>query len=307
MIKEQIGLVRALRCYVNMRRSSIIRAVRHRQTFPSVALTVAAALAFSGPGAAQLKGPWWPTTGAVILEGGHIESPTFDQVATRLISLAGGPDRLLVVIPTANEAVAPRLRGTGPPFDPSELKRTLESKGAKRVTVLHTRDRQAANSEEFAKVLRTAGGVWIPGGGPRILEKTYRGTLVASELKALLARGGVIAGDSAGAIAIGCFALGWTPDPWGVLIDGLSILPKVTVVPHADAARGYVPSEETLRYLVAHPGPVGLVIDENTALVLNGSVAEVIGAGRVALVDPARDKSKPFLMLKAGGAADVAK
>jgi cyanophycinase-like exopeptidase len=117
----------------------------------------------------------------------------------------------------------------------------------------------------------------------------------------------VIAGDSAGAIAIGCFALGWTPDPWGILIDSLSILPNATVVPHADAARGYVPSEETLKYLVAHPGPVGVVIDENTALVLNGSAAEVLGAGRVALVDPTRDRTKPYLVLKAGDSRDVAK
>jgi cyanophycinase-like exopeptidase len=68
-----------------------------------------------------------------------------------------------------------------------------------------------------------------------------------------------------------------------------------------------VPSEETLRYLVAHPGPVGVVIDENTALVLNGSTAEVIGAGRVALVDPTKDKAKPYLVLKAGGTSEVAK
>ena len=292
---------------MNMRNGSIIRAVTFSQAFRSLALTVAAMLAIAVPGGAQRQVPWWPTTGAVILEGGHSESPTFDEVAKRFIALAGGPDGLLVVIPTANEAVAPRLRGTGPPFDPNELKKTLESKGAKRVRVLHTRDRQVANSEDFVKVLRTAGGVWIPGGGARILENTYRGTLVASELKALLARGGVIAGDSAGAIAIGCFALGWTPDPWGILIDGLSILPNATVVPHADVARGYVPSEETLRYLVAHPGPVGVVIDENTALVLSGSAAEVIGAGRVALVDPTRDRTKPYLVLKAGGTSDVAK
>ena len=155
-------------------------------------------------------------------------------------------------------------------------------------------------------MLRTAGGVWIPGGGARILENFYRGT-PASELKALLARGGVIAGDSAGAIAIGCFALGWTPDPWGILVDGLSILPNATVVPHANLGRGYAPSEETLKYMRAHPGLVGVVIDENTALVLNGSAAEVIGAGRVALVDPTKDKAKPYLVLKAGGTSDLAK
>src|SRR5205823_5049712 len=98
----------------------------------------------------------------------------------------------------------------------------LEGKGAERVIVLHTRDREVANSEEFAKVLRTASGVWIPGGGARILENTYRGTRVAQELKALLARGGVIAGDSAGAIALGSSMLGWTPDPWGVTVQGLA-------------------------------------------------------------------------------------
>jgi len=256
---------------------------------------------------AQRTPPWWPTAGAVILEGGHIESPTFDKVAKRLIELAGGPDALIVIIPTANEAVAPRLRGTGPAFDTAELKELLESKGAHRVRVLHTRDKKVANSEEFAKVLRSAGGVWIPGGGSRILENTYRETLVARELKALLARGGVIAGDSAGAIALGCFALGWTPDPWGVLVEGLAILPNATVLPHASGARGYLPWEETLKYLVAHPGPVGVVIDENTALVLKGSAAEVIGDGGVALVDPAKDKVKPYLVLKAGDMHDSAK
>jgi cyanophycinase len=243
----------------------------------------------------------------VILEGGHIESSTFDAVVKRLIALAGGPDALIVIIPTANGNVAPRLSGTGPPLDTDKLKKLLESKGAHRVSVLHTRDKQVANSEELAKVLRSASGVWIPGGEARILENTYRGTLVARELRALLARGGVIAGDSAGAIAIGCFMLGWTPDPWGIVVEGLAILPNATVLPHASAAQGYFPWEETLKYLVTHPGPVGVVIDENTALVLNGSAAEVIGAGSVALVDPTRDTVKPYVVLKAGDVRDIAK
>ena len=255
----------------------------------------------------QTAKPWWPSAGVVILEGGHIGSSTFDVVAARLIELAGGPDALLVIVPTANEAIAPRLRGSGPAMDTGEVAAELTSRGAHRVAILHTRDRAVADSEEFAKILRTANGVWIPGGGARILENTYRGTLVARELKALLARGGVIAGDSAGAIAIGCYALGWTPDPWGIVVEGLSVLPNVTVVPHANAARGYVPADETLNYLVAHPGPVGVVIDEDTAVVLRGSVAQVVGAGSVAVLDPGQDKAKPYLVLKAGAARDLAR
>jgi cyanophycinase-like exopeptidase len=58
--------------------------------------------------------------------------------------------------------------------------------------------------------------------------------------------------------------------------------------------------------MVAHPGPVGIVIDEDTALVLNGSAAEAIGVGTIALVDPAKDKARPYLVLKGGDKRDLA-
>ncbi len=157
-----------------------------------------------------------------------------------------------------------------------------------------------ANSEAFVEPLRRAKAVWIPGGGSRILENTYRGTRVAHELDALLARGGVIFGDSAGAISLGRAMLGWTPDPWGVVVEGMGVMPRAAIVPHASGAQGYVPATETLGYLKAHPGPTGIVIDENTALVLSLGAADVIGDGAVALVDPTRDGSKPYAVLRAG-------
>jgi cyanophycinase len=271
-----------------------------------LSLLVSAALLTACPHTihSQQSDGWWPSAGSVILEGGHIESATFDAVATRLIALAGGPDALILIIPTANEAVAPRLLGTGPAYDPEELVNLLKTKGAHRVEILHTRDRAMANSDSFAGRLRTAGGVWIPGGRSRILERTYRGTLVERELRALLARGGVIAGDSAGAIAIGCFMLGWTPDPWGIVTEDLALLPRVAVIPHASATQGYVPADETLAYLRTHPGPIGIVIDENTALVLRGSKAEVVGNGSVAFVDPARDSTKSWVVMRSGQSRD---
>jgi cyanophycinase len=274
----------------------------------SILVGIAASLPVAASdAAAQQPTHWWPEQGAVILAGGGIEPPTFDAIAARLIALAGGPDAPIVIIPTANEAVAPRLRGTGPPFDPTELKTLLEAKGAHHVTVLHTRDRRVADSDAFVKPLREARGVWIPGGGGRILERTYRGTRVAQELAAVLTRGGVLLGDSAGAIAIGCFMLGWKPDPWGIVVDGLAVLPHATIVPHANRAQGYVPADETLGYLVRHPGPTGVIIDENTALVLHGPSADVVGVGNVALVDPAKNAKQPFLSLRAGSVTDLSK
>lgn len=172
--------------------------------------------------------------------------------------------------------------------------------------MLHTRDRTVANSDSLAMRLRSAHGVWIPGGGSRILERTYHGTVVERELQALVARGGVIMGDSAGSIALGCYMLGWTPDPWGIVIDDLAVVPLVTVVPHASAAQGYVPAQETLTYLRAHPGPVGIVIDENTALILQQSRGTVIGQGAVRVVDPAMDAAHAIAILKAGDVRDFA-
>src|SRR5438045_3252482 len=48
---------------------------------------------------------WWPTSGAVILGGGGLANETADAFADRLIALAGGPDALIVVIPTASDGL----------------------------------------------------------------------------------------------------------------------------------------------------------------------------------------------------------
>jgi cyanophycinase len=131
------------------------------------------------------------------------------------------------------------------------------------------------------------------------------GTLAEREIKAVLARGGVLAGDSAGAIAIGCAWLTWLPDPFGKRGDEFCALPRIAVSPHANAARGYVTDTEVLGYLRQHPGMIGIDIDQNTVLVLRGSHAEVFGGGTVAFVEPTRSPSGPWLRLRAGERAEM--
>src|SRR5262249_12951743 len=103
------------------------------------------------------------------------------------------------------------------------------------------------------------------------------------------------------------FALGWTPDPFGKLADGLSLLSQVTVSCHANAARGYVVADEVLKYFSTHPPAIGIIIDENTVLILKGSMAEVFGQRGVTILDPTRDRTKPSLRLAAGERHDFAK
>lgn len=280
------ALRRPLKRRFNIRLTS--RAAR-RATLVGVTLIVAT----PARGTAQ-AGPWWPATGTVVLSGGALAGATSDSFVTRIIGLAGGLDAQVVVIPTANARA-----------DTAALRKVFETHGARHVVILDTRDRGVANSSDFAKPLRTANAVFLTGGESMVLERAYLGTLVEREIKAVLARGGVLAGDSAGAIALGCAWLTWLPDPFGKRGDEFCTLPHVAVSPHANVARGYVTDTEVLGYLRQHREIVGIDIDENTVLILRGSEAQVFGDGVVAFINIARSPSAPWLTLRSGQRADV--
>src|SRR3954453_3991441 len=90
-----------------------------------------------------------PQTGTLIIAGGGKLGP---EIVGRFIKLAGGPAASIVVIPTAGED------GTyGPDCTGLKMFRDL---GAKNLTVLHTKDRQEADSEAFIAPLRSAKAVW---------------------------------------------------------------------------------------------------------------------------------------------------
>jgi len=136
---------------------------------------------------------------------------------------------------------------------------------------------------------------------------------VERELKALLSRGGVLAGDSAGAITLGCDWLGWSSAsaPFGVVTRGLCALPHVAVTPHVRPTDGRVGEDEmtdsVFAYVRTHAGTVGINIQENTVLVLRGSMADVFGQGGVTVLDASRNRAGPYLRLVRGPSRDVAR
>jgi len=234
---------------------------------------------------------WWPEKGTVILAGGNLSDSIATNLEKRLVSIAGGSNAMIVVIPSAN----PKF--TGQQFD--DIKKRFKSCGAREVSILNAKDKKMANGDSLTKILRSATGVFITGGQPMILENIYCGTLIEKELKALLSRGGVIGGSSAGAIIIGNMWLTWTPE-FGKRTNDLGILPNVAVSPHANAARDYSVDEEVLKYIVAHPNIIGIDIDEDTFLILDKRTAEVVGKGHVSIMNAAVNKTKPMLRLSNG-------
>ena len=129
-----------------------------------------------------------PDNGSLLVAGGAVEP----EIMNRFIELAGGPDASIIVIPTAN--LPPQL----------EIVNTLRSRGAKNVTVLHTTDRKIADSEAFVQPLKKAGGVWFTGGRQWRLVDAYLDTRTIREVRAVLDRGGVVGGTSAGASILVC-------------------------------------------------------------------------------------------------------
>ena len=106
-----------------------------------------------------------PPRGTVVVVGGGSMGP---EIYSRFIAAAGGPDALIIDVPTAGgDSVynqnAPGTRG-------------WRQAGAKNIYVLHTKDKKLADSDSFAAILKKAGGVWFEGGRQFHLVNSYAGT-----------------------------------------------------------------------------------------------------------------------------------
>jgi cyanophycinase len=218
-------------------------------------------------------------------------------VRDRFVSLAGGAKAHVVVIPTGVSSLRfgekntildpdwPRDRPEWLAYE-AYLKQWL---GTENVTVIHTRDRKVADSEDFVRPLRTATGVFLSAGNAGRHAEAYLDTRTQKELEALLARGGVIFGSSAGAIIQGSYTVrGRTDKPLLMAAGherGFGFLRNVAINPHLTQAKR---ENELINVVDAHPEILGIGIDEDAALVVRGNRFEVIGAGRVAIYDNKR-------------------
>lgn len=91
-------------------------------------------------------------------------------------------------------------------------------------------DVASAGDRGLAELLARADVIHLPGGDPDLIPSLLSGSAAWAAIIIALARGAVLAGASAGAMALG--AVTWTP---GGIVPGLGLVPGVVVMPHADA------------------------------------------------------------------------
>ncbi len=223
--------------------------------------------------------------GTLILHGGGNVSK---EVRDRFFELAGGQQAKLIVIPTADPDT---------PDDDARLQ-SWRVRGPASLRLLHANTREQAEVERFSEPIRLATGVWISGGRQSILAATYLRTPVERELTALLKRGGVIAGTSAGAAIQSRVMI-----VRGEAREGFDLLPNGVVDQHFVARDR---QHRLLQVLAAHPNRFGVGIDENTVAMIRGDRLEVIGESTVTVcVAATGDQPSRTERLKAGETIDL--
>jgi len=238
-----------------------------------------------------------PEKGYLLIDGGGVPR----EVTQRFVALAGGSDANVVFIPTAQSD--DQLEKAG--FLQGHGRGLLQSWGINpdHVTMLHTRDRAQANSVDFVKALQRASGVVILGGRQWRLADAYLDTAVEREIKALLRRGGVVFGSSAGATIQGSFlvrgAAGTPQNPDGdntIMVSpgherGFGLLSNSAIDQHINT-RGR--EHDLVSVIKEHPELLGIGIDEGAWIEMHGDFFTVFG-GRVVIHDVIRNSSYYFL------------
>ena len=224
------------------------------------------------------------------------------EIVARFIAAAGGPDALIIDVPTAGGDSTYPASHAGANF--------LKAGGARNVVYLHTIDKKVANSDEFVAPLARAGGVWFEGGRQWHLVDSYAGTRAEQGFHDVLARGGVVGGSSAGASILSSYMLRGARSGNEIIMApgyevGFGFLRGVAIDQHVVARERLRDLADSL--MPKHPELLGISEDEGTAWVVQHGVADIIGRNKAFVyggADPT-DARKPFLTLYPGDRYDL--
>jgi cyanophycinase len=138
------------------------------------------------------------------------------------------------------------------------------------------------------------------------LADAYLDTLTQKEIAAVLARGGVVGGSSAGAIIQGSYTVRGRPDKPILMAKsherGFGFLRNVAINPHLTEQKR---EAELVNVIDAYPKLLGIGLDEKAALVVSGDRFEVIGEGRAAIYDNQKHGGSWWYWLKPGDKFDL--
>ena len=139
--------------------------------------------------------------------------------------------------------------------------------------------REDANNPMFVEKLAFANFIYFSGGKPSYLLETLKDTAAWRVIQQVYARGGVIAGCSAGAMVLGAVLFDF-PQFWRT-IPALGLIPGIAVIPHFDE----IPKPMTSTVAKIGRNKFTVVgVDGATALVVSDGRWTVQGTGAVTVI-----------------------
>jgi len=218
--------------------------------------------------------------GRLLIIGGAADRCSGAGLLERFVELCGGGSARIVLVTTA----------TGMPDQVhADYERVFCKLGVDRTMQLRLRGRADADGDAAATMLADATGVFFSGGDQSRL-RTLVGSRTNEVLRERLTEGLVVGGTSAGATALGRTMIlsGQSPEVSAGTVrtgPGLRLVPKVLIDMHF-GERGRLP--RLLSAVALDPEHLGLGIDENTAILVEGQSFEVLGTGVVTVADAQR-------------------
>ena len=237
--------------------------------------------------------------GTLVIVGGGGMTP---DIGRRFIEAGGGAEGHFVVLPVSMPD----------PIKTQSEENFLRRLGAKNITVLPQREQKDLESPDVIATLKKATGLWFGGGRQWNFVDAYEGTKLPALFRDVLDRGGVIGGSSAGATIQGDYMVRGAPaGPHIMMCEGyeraLGFLPGVGIDQHFTARNRF---KDMTAFVTAYPQFLGIGLDESTAIVVQGSTAEILGKGKVHFYDrkkPVKDGERDYEAFPAGTKYDLAK
>jgi len=219
------------------------------------------------------------SAGTLVMIGGACDPR--GEAFGRFVELAGGRDGGRIVgLTTASMHPVKSAR---------EWLKSFDEAGATHVEMPIVDSRDRAQDAAVAKMLLDADGIFLGGGDQVHLVTTLGGSRVGRALAQAYAAGAVVCGTSAGAAALTeTIMAGGEPDEYGQmqklhLGPGFGLLGFRAVIDTHFSQRRRL---QRLFMVIARNGDLmGLGIDEDTAMVVRGHLAEAVGRGSVTFVD----------------------
>ncbi len=236
-------------------------------------------------------------SGPVALHGGGEFLPGDEPFLLAILALAPRVDGAvrIAVVPTAAARGRPDLAAAN---GVAAFQRVAADAGVPVVVeAIPIVDAPSAADPTLADRLGAATLIYLPGGDPDLIPTLYPGTAAWAAMQDAWVDGAVLAGASAGAMALAAWT--WTR---GGGVEGLGVVPRIGVAPHADAESW---DQAVARYGAAVPPELDFIgLAERTAVIVPPTAGEpwqVVGEGEARwLSAAARAAGEPPLVARAG-------